>query len=76
MIASNLNYALPLWKEYLAAMSRWEEAHNTYCKTPTTGPERGLKAQRRQQLFDAEAEKDRLLAMLRRMPEHLEAFGW
>jgi hypothetical protein len=65
-------YALPLWKEYLAAMARWKEAHSDYCKTPKSG----MKAQRRQELLDAESEKDRLLALLRRTPEHLKAFGW
>jgi hypothetical protein len=69
-------YALPLWKEYLAAMARWEEAHSDYCKTPTSGPQSGMKAQRRQELLDAESEKDRLLALLRRTPEHLKAFSW
>jgi hypothetical protein len=69
-------YALPLWTEYLAAMVRWEAAHDSYCKTPSTGPQSAVKAQLRQALLDAESEKDRLLAMLRETPEHLKAFGW
>ncbi len=69
-------YAFPLWTEYLRARARWEEAHRDYCNTPTSGPQREMRAQRRQELLDAESEKDRLLAKLRRTPEHLKAFGW
>jgi hypothetical protein len=69
-------YALPLWKEYLAAKARWEDAHREYCKVPTTGPQSAMKAQRRQELLEIDAKRDHLLTMLRSMPEHLKAFGW
>lgn len=65
-------YALPLWRIYLVALGRWEQAHEAYIGASGES----LLAERRVALLAADKERAHYLARLRATPEHLAAFGW
>jgi hypothetical protein len=67
-------YNLPLWREYLVALGKWEAAHSAYCAAASLSP--AEIGERRVAMQSAASVKDGMLARLRSTPEHFTAFGW